>query len=1180
MKNLLLLIASALLPCLLAGRSEAAAGFTDSHVLFYGEVRQVGGAQTVLLQSGHLEMTFVNQSNPANRVTLETELEPTGVGAAKLYSYALKVPLAYLPETSRIDEFLSIGAETATFKIQEITIDGKPATLPDGSKEFYGLSFASRASDYQLDLLVAGSSTDSDGDGLPDWWESLYGLAPDLADSNGDLDADGWSNLEEFRRGGNPSVSNRNPQLVTAGFQIPEAGEAGLYLHILDSDTPAAGIQLTLAGTAGSGFELKADGVALTSGELRSFPLSDLQSGRLSIRHTDRALTQFALPVSWNDGGQAAAGQVLVRVVSPSTRDGSDSSLWLDGLDLTNGGGGIGSWADRSGNGRNASQPLPAYQPAVSGHSADFAKSPGAHLFFQDLVIPTGDHTVFASYRAASSSDNPQTLLATNRGFLQLAPTTRAISYPGAPVYQMDGVAVRGFENTAGADTTSIFRREGTRLENACGLSYDGQNIDAIAIEPVLPTIGARRSAISGGAVDEGFSGELHELLIFPTALPEQKLRDVHDYLASKWGGSVIWDFSTELKAVTLAAVAGAQPLIIRGGHGDDRLGGGSAADILSGGPGSDVLTGGGGVDRFVFGGLDTGKDRITDFDLEHDIVDLSALFWGKTGDARQFISVRLDANFTTGTPSLDSVLIVKLSDTATQEIVLENVVVGGTQLIQLIVEGRILMGGLSIPAGVRISLASGNSASPLIESLDQPFTIVVTRSGAGVPAALDIPLGFFEEALGGHFVIDGAVSNEGMRSVVTLARGETSRILTVRPVPDLETAGLTTVRVAVLPHFKYAVGGDPVERSITDHPMVWLEVLQANAVAAISQPARVRIHREGDLTQPLVVGLQLGGTAVEGVHIKDVPDSITIPAGESSIRINIKARAAGLKQGPMVALLQLASGDHYQLGNPHEAALYAGATAQETNTAGFDRWLQASSHGTITNLADLAGKAPARLNEYLQAYAFGLGSVDDHRPRGIELNIVDQRPEILAKGAFKAADVRRTVQVSTNLGQWTDAGGSFTEVADPSGLRFVGKLLSGDEPGRFYRLGTTLEAGQLIGAGISALTGASQYGISGKGDWSADPFTGELTGSGGIAGEKSRMIANVSGPASLDFEMEVLGGGAGDSLVFYIDGVRRTSTVGAMVRVQTTLSTAGSHLLMWEFTRGSGKAVIRNPTP
>src|SRR5678809_416744 len=109
-------------------------GFTEPEVLFYGEVRKSGGGQTVLLQSGQLEMTFVNQSNSANRVTIKTELHPIGNGATKPYSYAVKVPIAYLPEAPRMSAFLAVTTLPTNFKIEEITIDGVPATLPDGSK--------------------------------------------------------------------------------------------------------------------------------------------------------------------------------------------------------------------------------------------------------------------------------------------------------------------------------------------------------------------------------------------------------------------------------------------------------------------------------------------------------------------------------------------------------------------------------------------------------------------------------------------------------------------------------------------------------------------------------------------------------------------------------------------------------------------------------------------------------------------------------------------------------------------------------------------------------------------------------------------------------------------------------------------------------------------------------------
>ena len=50
-----------------------------------------------------------------------------------------------------------------------------------------------------------GFTADSDGDGMPDWWEAKYGLNLAVNDAAGDLDQDGVSNLNEFRLGTDPT---------------------------------------------------------------------------------------------------------------------------------------------------------------------------------------------------------------------------------------------------------------------------------------------------------------------------------------------------------------------------------------------------------------------------------------------------------------------------------------------------------------------------------------------------------------------------------------------------------------------------------------------------------------------------------------------------------------------------------------------------------------------------------------------------------------------------------------------------------------------------------------------------------------------------------------------------------------------------------------------------------------
>ncbi|MCB1133243.1 MAG: C-type lectin domain-containing protein, partial [Verrucomicrobiae bacterium] len=53
-----------------------------------------------------------------------------------------------------------------------------------------------------------GGPTDSDEDGMPDWWEELHGLDPGIADGSLDKDRDGVANLMEFALGMNPEISD------------------------------------------------------------------------------------------------------------------------------------------------------------------------------------------------------------------------------------------------------------------------------------------------------------------------------------------------------------------------------------------------------------------------------------------------------------------------------------------------------------------------------------------------------------------------------------------------------------------------------------------------------------------------------------------------------------------------------------------------------------------------------------------------------------------------------------------------------------------------------------------------------------------------------------------------------------------------------------------------------------
>ncbi len=85
-------------------------------------------------------------------------------------------------------------------------------------------------------LLVSGSPSDSDDDGMPDLWEVLYFLNPTNGLANGDLDGDGMDNASEYIAGTQP---NQTGSLfsVTA-YEVSATGSNAPFIVTWD---PVAG---------------------------------------------------------------------------------------------------------------------------------------------------------------------------------------------------------------------------------------------------------------------------------------------------------------------------------------------------------------------------------------------------------------------------------------------------------------------------------------------------------------------------------------------------------------------------------------------------------------------------------------------------------------------------------------------------------------------------------------------------------------------------------------------------------------------------------------------------------------------------------------------------------------------------------------------------------------------------
>lgn len=215
------------------------------------------------------------------------------------------------------------------------------------------------------------------------------------------------------------------------------------------------------------------------------------------------------------------------------------------------------------------------------------------------------------------------------------------------------------------------------------------------------------------------------------------------------------------------------------------------------------------------------------------------------------------------------------------------------------------------------VTVAPGDVDMAESPNTPDPGTFVVTRS-----KATNEPL-IVNYSIGGTATSDEDF--EPLSGTVVILENETSAVVTVNPIDDLDLEGLETVVLTIESGDGYGIGvpgSAQLNLVDNDRPLVNVEAIDNSAKEAGLETGTFRVRRNHPLTgnalalpEPMVVNLSVGGTAVPNENYEPIQNFVVIPANEDHALITITPIDDAVYKTSQTVVVRLAPSLEYGAG-------------------------------------------------------------------------------------------------------------------------------------------------------------------------------------------------------------------------------------------------------------------------